>query len=743
VSGWLGLPVQGAPDEPSPADPLSPPDRAGWDGISGSGPVDVPVGSGDELLPGQDAWVSGGETLAPLRSEEKPENRVGDGHIPAVPEPGPAPAAVRRRRGSSIFSWSRVVRVCVLLAVAGVIAAGLASGGVSAASAEPTVQSFLLAWEQGQYRTAASYTDGNQAAVAGALRTAYDQLDAAALYLTMGRITQTGDTATAAFGASVDLGEDGAPWTYTGWFPMHRTSAGWKIEWSLSDINPGLRPGTRLAVRTTLAPRGQVLDSAGQSLQRPSPAYVLGVQPAKLADPTATATALGVATGLDPGELLDQIRAGTLDSFLSLVTLDPSSYAAMSAQLAHIPGLVIHREMRRLFDSISSDVVGTVGTEVAPAFRQYGVAYQPGDTAGLSGLQQYYQRRLVGSPSTEVVVENSDGRLVSVLAKWLGPTGQPVRTTLSSTAQVAANDALATTGDAAAIIAIQSSTGKVLAVSSQPGRDGVTQPDPLNGHYPPGQAFTIVSAAALLDTGLPVDAPVPCTSASDVGGETFLNDPPAAGLGSEPSFGTDFTHGCGTAFAGLSRRLSPGGLFTAASSFGLGMSWRLPLTAYSGTMPTPGDDAAMAADTIGTGAVQVSPLDMALIAAQVDSGAWHAPSLVTSPSDPSDPPLTAKEISTSKAALSPQVMNTLRGLMRATVQTGAGRQADLAGSPVYGQAGQAPYVQGGKDVQAFWFVGYRGGVAFAVLELAKSTSGSAVPLAAQFLQRLPASLLGQ
>jgi hypothetical protein len=34
-------------------------------------------------------------------------------------------------------------------------------------------------------------------------------------------------------------------------------------------------------------------------------------------------------------------------------------------------------------------------------------------------------------------------------------------------------------------------------------------------------------------------------------------------------------------------------------------------------------------------------------------------------------------------------------------------------------------------------------VAFAVLELGKSTGGSAVPLAAQFLQQMPASLLGR
>ena len=154
-------------------------------------------------------------------------------------------------------------------------------------------------------------------------------------------------------------------------------------------------------------------------------------------------------------------------------------------------------------------------------------------------------------------------------------------------------------------------------------------------------------------------------------------------------------------------------------------------------MPTPANDAQLAADTLGAGNVQVSPLDMALVAGQVDSGQWHSPSLVTSPADPTgDPPMASKYM------MSQQVMGTLRDLMRATVRSGAARQADLPGQPVYGQAGQAPYTAGGPGVRAAWFVGFRGDVAFAVLQLGTSPGTSAVPLAAQFLHRLPPSLLG-
>ena len=44
---------------------------------------------------------------------------------------------------------------------------------------------------------------------------------------------------------------------------------------------------------------------------------------------------------------------------------------------------------------------------------------------------------------------------------------------------------------------------RVGSLSSDIGRHGhIASPDPLAGRYPPGQAFTIVSTAALLGTGL-------------------------------------------------------------------------------------------------------------------------------------------------------------------------------------------------------------------------------------------------
>jgi membrane peptidoglycan carboxypeptidase len=90
---------------------------------------------------------------------------------------------------------------------------------------------------------------------------------------------------------------------------------------------------------------------------------------------------------------------------------------------------------------------------------------------------------------------------------------------------------------------------------------------------------------------------------------------------------------------------------------------------------------------------------------------------------------------TPRAVASAQTVGSLRTLMRDAVVSGAARGANLGGNQVYGQVGTARASAGSK-YWAHWFVGYRGGVAFAVLELTKSPSTSAVPVGTAFLSGL-------
>ncbi len=344
----------------------------------------------------------------------------------------------------------------------------------------------------------------------------------------------------------------------------------------------------------------------------------------------------------------------------------------------------------------------------------------------MSGLQRARQRDLAGTPTIKVVTETARGRQVAVLRSWPGQASQPVRTTIDSGLQVAADNAMEPLPQSAAAVAVQASTGHILTVA-QHTVGGMPAIDPLAGRYPPGPAFTIVSTAALLASGLNVNTQVPCHSVNDVGGRIFTNVPPEPGLGAQPAFEEDFAHACGTAFSGLSWRLNGRELAAAAAGFGLGAPWQLPLPAFSGSMQTPSGVAAVAAGTIGEGSVQVSPLAMAMIAGQVATGTRHAPSLLPGATQArkGDPPFSAANLAT------------LRTLMRATVQNGAATEADLAGQQVYGQVGTVAMRTGKHPVWASWFVGYRGDVAIAVLELSHSPATSAAPLAAQILAAAP------
>ncbi len=602
----------------------------------------------------------------------------------------------------------------------GVLAIGLATGFGSEPSAEPTAQAFLLDWQQQDYAAAGTLTLTSPGAVAAALEAAFAQVDATQLFLTMSSVTQHGSTAEATFTASVDLAADGRVWTYHGRFGLRQVGDGWKVEWSPSVVYPSLIRGERLAVVTQFPSRASVLDAEGKPLEVPGRVYVVGVWPDRLTDPEATARDFAALTGLDPTQVLGQIAAAPPDQFLTLASLDPASYAGLRSGLRKVPGLVVRPGSERLFQAKATGLVGSVGSEVSNALRANGTGYLPGTTVGLSGLEQAFQRELLGTPTTEVVEASPAGSVTSVLARWPGTPGTPVHTTIDSTVQGAALAALSgesNAGDSGEIVAVQASTGHVLAVAQRQAPSSKSLPGAFDAKLIPGTAFTIVSTAALLSTGLKVFTPIPCENSFTVGGQTFTS----YGTGTPKPFSDDFADDCGTAFAGLSERLNASEFAQVVKEFGIGADWSsLPVPAFSGSVPSADSDADLAAETIGQGNVQMSPLSMAVVAAAVDSGSWHTPEVLEGSADPSG------------SALNPSDMSVLRGLMRSAVRSGAAQAASVPGAPVYGQVG---LVHTGSAWMS-WFVGFRGNVAFTVIESGRTSRVSAAALAGAFLSAL-------
>ena len=81
-----------------------------------------------------------------------------------------------------------------MVLVVGLLTIGFATGFGSEASAEPTVQAFLLDWQQGRYAQAAALTDGPRGQVSAQLAAAYSDLDASNTFFAMGPVTQHGAT---------------------------------------------------------------------------------------------------------------------------------------------------------------------------------------------------------------------------------------------------------------------------------------------------------------------------------------------------------------------------------------------------------------------------------------------------------------------------------------------------------------------------------------------------------------------
>ncbi len=711
-------------------------------GLSGPGTSASPRDGGSSEAAATPPGASARGSVAPGAGQEPPvaswpgaftpggmPPRGGEVRPPAAPAPGGS-APVPRGNGSrhrkppqrraSAPRLPKNVRLAVALVLAaGVLGLGFLDGGFGGeGSPEQTVQAFLLDWQGAHYAQAAALTDGAAPDVTAQLAASYTDLDASNETFAMLAVKQHGTTAVATYAATVDVAQGGQQWSYVGHFGLTARGGTWVVNWAPSVINPSLGAGDRFAVATSFAPRASVVGMDGKPLLAKSADYRIGVYPGKLKNAVATATAFSEVINLDEQQVLGQIQASPPGGYLALLTLSPADFRALWPKLAKVPGLSYQQESNRLFSSSVQEITGTVDTEDSGVLRQEGAAYQPGMTVGVGGLEQTYQDTLIGTPTTTVEVVSATGQVKKQWTLQGGHAGTPVATTLNVQQQDSALDALAGAPNSAEIVAVDSATGAIRVLASRTAGGGqLPSGGLLNARVEPGMAFSIVSAAALLSTGVAANIPLPCEPVADVGGVTFTYQPVTA-PGS--TFAMDFANGCDTAFATMSRTLTARQLTTAERGFGVGSSWALRLPSFSGSASAVSGDADVAAQATGTGGVLMSPLGMATVAAEVASGTGHSPLLLSTDSP-----------TTWQMPLSPAALVELRQMMRLAVTSGAAHAADLTGTPVYGQAG---VVQTGKGSYLSWFVGYRGSLAVAVLETGTSASQAAASLAGSFLK---------
>lgn len=366
-------------------------------------------------------------------------------------------------------------------------------------------------------------------------------------------------------------------------------------------------------------------------------------------------------------------------------------------------------------------LTGTVVAATKAQAKALGAPYQAGDQIGQGGIEQAYQAQLAGRPSLTIRVQGPGTRVDATAARFAATPGKPVQASLDMRDQMAASAAVsgASTSKPIDLVAIQPSTGKVLAVVERPG--GFDRA--LAGIFPPGSTFKVVTASALAEKGMRPASTVQCPSQVTIGGRTFHNDANEH-LGTT-SLQTAFAVSCNSTFAMLAyQRLGGPALASMAAAFGFNANANLGIPATLGKFTTPHQPVDVAADAFGQGTDLVNPLSQASVAAAIEDGTWRSPILVTSPQ-----PQQVKS-----HTISPVILGTLRPMMRAVVTSGTAAGVGFPAG-VYGKTGTAQYGTGSHSHG--WFIGYRGDVAFAVLvEGGGFGASSAGPVANAFLRKI-------
>lgn len=347
---------------------------------------------------------------------------------------------------------------------------------------------------------------------------------------------------------------------------------------------------------------------------------------------------------------------------------------------------------------------------------------------GASGLQARYDKQLTGGsgPSKSVVVVNrQSGQVVKKLTGPKESQGKPVKTTIDPQVQEAAAEALSGVKKNAAIVAIDPSNGDILAAANMP--SGMNRA--LEGRYPPGSTFKVVTAAALLKQGMQPSDRGDCPKFAHVNGQRFENQDQFV-LPEGSTFRDNFAHSCNTFFVNSRSKLSASTLHDTAEAFGIGDTWDVGTTTYDGSVPVATSDNDKTASTIGQARVQASPLVMASIAATVKEGVFKQPVLV---------PDAVKSRYEAPAKLDTGVVDALRDMMRATVTEGAG--SALKGTPgePHAKTGTAEFGTETPPRTHAWMIGYQGdrNLAWSVLLEDGGSGGSdAGPIAAKFLENL-------
>ncbi|MEX8034169.1 peptidoglycan D,D-transpeptidase FtsI family protein [Microbacterium sp. 20-116] len=311
------------------------------------------------------------------------------------------------------------------------------------------------------------------------------------------------------------------------------------------------------------------------------------------------------------------------------------------------------------------------------------------------------------------------------------PRGSNVELSLDPNVQKAAWDAM---GDLqGAVVAIEPSTGRILAMVSKPSYDtnalASHDTDAVNAAYdqlvadtskpldnraiggnlnPPGSTFKLVVASAALASGrytpestfpnlAAYTLPQSTNVVSNAGGGT-------CGGGDTVTIATALRLSCNIPMAELAVELGDDAIRAEAEKYGFNKSFSMPLESTPSTYPASPNAPQTALSGFGQGDVRATPLQMAMVSAGIaNGGVVMNPRMVDRVIEPN---LSIKDEASSSEfgrALEPSIAAQMVTMMTANVQDGAASNARIDGVAVAGKTGTA---ENDSRPYTLWFTGF-------------------------------------
>ncbi|MGW7542962.1 peptidoglycan D,D-transpeptidase FtsI family protein [Streptomyces sp. NPDC054770] len=313
-------------------------------------------------------------------------------------------------------------------------------------------------------------------------------------------------------------------------------------------------------------------------------------------------------------------------------------------------------------------------------------------------------------------------------------SGGNVVTTLNAAAQSAAYNGLKKQGGKGAVVALDPSTGKILALASYPSYDpsafaGTSDTDAaawkklqkkynpndpmlnraLRETYPPGSTFKVVTASAALENGLyksadeATNSPLPyvmpgtTTELKNEGNIPCKNATMRVAL----------RVSCNTVFGKIGADLGNDKMLAEAKKFGFDSEQFTPVRSSASVFSDGMNQSQTALSSIGQYNTAATPLQMAMVASAVaNDGTLMKPYMIDKLQSPGLDTISQTEPEKMSQPLSASNAQILQSMMETVVKQGTGTNAQINGVTVGGKTGTAQHGVENSENPYAWFISY-------------------------------------